>query len=301
VWYENKKGAWSAKVIVEGFKYTAATTGDVDKDGDPDLITNKGVWINEGKASSWRRVNGINEESTVGSMSVGDLDGDGDLDVISGVNPFGWWENTDGKGGAWSEKHIFSDEFIEMFLVFDVDGDRDLDIIAGDRAESESDKHELRWHENAGGGQWRVHMWKMGEGFEPWSLHPIDWDEDGDLDILLGGARKLAILENFGKGQFGAVVLEDSGNMVMAFQVRPADMDGDDDADLVVTRNFSGTNVAWLERKGDAFVEHLIRANRPAGTPEFVPIRVVDVDGDRDLDLIINDDYNVKVYRNTKR
>jgi hypothetical protein len=301
-WHQNTKGTFRASTIVDGVNYAAFAVGDLDRDGDLDIATTKGVWLNDGKGAKWSRQKGIDDgESGTGVIAIGDVDGDGDADVVSGAKPFGWWENADGKGGAWGAKReIIANHFVETLALLDVDGDGDVDIMSGDRSESNSDKHELRWHENAG-GKFTTHVLATGAGFVPWSLQAIDWDDDRDLDILLGGAIKLAILENLGKGRFGTVLLRDAESYVMAHQVRAADIDGDDDADLVVTTNFSSPSIMWVERRGDEYVEHLVRANKPPGTPEYVPLAVGDLDGDGDPDLVVTDDENVGILRNNRK
>jgi hypothetical protein len=79
--------------------------------------------------------------SVVGPMSldVADIDGDGDLDVIAGEHNLKEprnaklyiFENTDGKGKAWSPHVVFvGDEHHDGAVLVDIDGDGDLDVIS---------------------------------------------------------------------------------------------------------------------------------------------------------------------------
>ena len=54
------------------------STGDLDRDGDLDLIMNGSVWLNDGAGQFRDTGNSLPDNDT----SLGDVDGDGDLDAV---------------------------------------------------------------------------------------------------------------------------------------------------------------------------------------------------------------------------
>ncbi len=122
----------------------------------------------------------------------GDLDGDGDNDV-AGV--FGWFENQDGTGTAWryhkhdlfplSNQENFPWGYAVKTVVCDVDGDGDNDVI-----QSECDtpmSAGIVWLENSDGKGNFVRHWIAERSVADYhSLSMLDYDLDGDLDVLSG-------------------------------------------------------------------------------------------------------------------
>lgn len=120
-----------------------------------------------------------------------------------------------------------------------------------------------------------------------------DVDNDGDVDIWIGGAGFVRLMENDGAGHFkpfpgtGASATGD----FTALHVRLLDIDSDGDLDLYASRFTSN---------GDALAPLLLINNRDGtfeekaaawglGTPQFSAVATswLDIDNDRDLDLIL--------------
>ncbi|MBX2827500.1 MAG: T9SS type A sorting domain-containing protein [Flavobacteriaceae bacterium] len=121
------------------------------------------------------------------------------------------------------------------------------------------------------------------------SFELVDLDFDGDKDILyvLNNPRKIGWLENLdGFGQFGSeqLLLESSEEFISAFGT--ADVDGDDDLDLLVTYGSSFfSRLVWMERlEGSANFGEEIELMQEV-TSIYPPL-AFDVDTDGDLDLI---------------
>ena len=126
-----------------------AAAGDVDGDGDADLITQTRsgiytgttqVWLNDGSGNLTDSGISITESNAAG-LAVGDLDGDGDLDIVGqqvhlntgngtfvATSDFFTTPNVSGKG-------VTRDGAPNLTLA-DVDGDGDLDGLAGIRPDS---------------------------------------------------------------------------------------------------------------------------------------------------------------------
>ncbi|WP_395341159.1 FG-GAP repeat domain-containing protein [Ningiella sp. W23] len=87
---QTSDGAWEREVLVTQFSMNNLDIGDVDQDGDLDLITaeHKGevleteLWQNDGNGNFTQSVIDTGKESHLGTQLV-DIDGDGDLDIIS--------------------------------------------------------------------------------------------------------------------------------------------------------------------------------------------------------------------------
>jgi hypothetical protein len=96
----------------------AAVVGDVDNDGDLDLVTTYGVRLNDGSGNF-----GSNQQPGLKLQGVlGDIDNDGDLDLV-GNNSIRL-NNGSGNFGSIQQPGVTGS------LLGDVDGDGDLDIVA---------------------------------------------------------------------------------------------------------------------------------------------------------------------------
>ncbi|HEX8350777.1 MAG TPA: Ig-like domain-containing protein, partial [Hymenobacter sp.] len=134
--------------LTVGNNTTNATLGDIDGDGDLDLLTanynNKGtvtVRLNNGKGAF-----SGNQEVAVGpgpyQVVLGDVDGDGDLDLLTPnanttINTVSVRLN-DGKGTFGGTQEVKVGENPHAVALGDVDGDGDLDLLAANYTDSSS-------------------------------------------------------------------------------------------------------------------------------------------------------------------
>ena len=173
----------------------AVVLGDVDGDGDLDLVTgNDGqtneLYLNDGSGG----FPGINTPGTaIGSETdssrsvvLGDVDGDGDLDLVAGNS--GQTNKlylNDGSGGfAGTGTAIGSEtEYTYSVVLGDVDGDGDLDLVAGNFGLN-------KLYLNDGSGGFASTGTAIGSDTETESTYSVvlgDVDGDGDLDS--GGGK----------------------------------------------------------------------------------------------------------------
>ncbi|MBU8920231.1 MAG: VCBS repeat-containing protein, partial [Bacteroidales bacterium] len=189
--YENIGGTFSFTPIwssaPENYTYSVAL-GDVDGDGDPDLVCG-----NSGESNTLYENTGGTFSSTpiwfsapVGwtrSIILGDVDGDGDLDLVCGNNGNNTlYENI---GGTFSITPIWSSgptNGTRSIALGDVDGDGDLDLVCGNYGESNT------IYENSGGMFSSTPMWLSDPTNGTSSVALGDIGGDGDLDLVCGNS-----------------------------------------------------------------------------------------------------------------
>ena len=220
------------------------------------------------------------------SVFAADIDGDGDLDVLSSdlfADEIAWYENLDGQGN-FSIKKIIASELNQCFRVFasDLDGDGDMDAIAVYASSSR-----ISWFENLDGqGNFGLEKEIALSTASSGILDVADIDGDGDMDIISGKALgdNVVWYENEdGLGNFGdkQIVTTDAADVTSVFA---ADIDGDNDIDLLSTSN-GDSKIAWYENlngQGNFGTQQIITNN--ADDPRFVTTE--DLDGDGDMDIL---------------
>ncbi|MEM0895590.1 MAG: VCBS repeat-containing protein [Verrucomicrobiota bacterium] len=240
-------------------------TGDVNQDGQLDLIANSGrderatnfphsiAWLeipkNPHKATSWIRHIFADGDAPGGShyTGFGDMNGDGRPDISCGAKGgerfpggewFAWWEQPEDPTQVW-KKHLLSDTEpgASNIMPGDFNGDGYMDYFA------------TRGH---GTGA----LWFEGPDFQqvevdeeiafPHSLDLADLDGDGDLDAVTCGKEAdgvAAWYENNGKANFTKHIISMNQG---SYDTRTIDMDGDTDLDVLIAGQAS-KNIVWLE------------------------------------------------------
>jgi hypothetical protein len=232
---------------------------------------------------------------TVGARAVHavDLDGDGDEDILTASFTDGkiaWYEN-EGED-IFSKQKVITTDASGAAAVYaaDLDNDGDLDVVSGSYENIQGNGDDkLAWYENVGGGTFSGQ--KIIEDFFEdggvWSVHVADLNENGAKDIVLTtgddffGAPddgKIAWYENTGNSSFSSdqqVIATDLG----AASVHTADVDGDDDMDVLSKSTEGG--IAWYLNVGGSFSEVVLNNSDGA-----ISVHFTDMDGDGDEDVL---------------
>jgi len=280
-----------------GLIWSTAAWGDYDNDGDLDILLAGGgisrVYRNDGE-DSFTNINaslpGVNYPCKTGWA---DYDRDGDLDfLMTGSASASQLMQNNGNGSFTAASAVFPELWGGSMAWGDYDNDGDLDLLISGQNQVDG-LHEIsRLYRNDGSGVFT----DIAAGLQP-SLHSSaawgDYDNDGDLDILLAGADNedmesvfAWIYRNNGYDSFTEIsALPGVGMSSVAW----GDYDNDGDLDILLT----GLSGAWPSR---APVSHVYRNNGDstftditAGLPGVFQSSVAwgDYDNDGDLDILM--------------
>ncbi|MEM9712164.1 MAG: PKD domain-containing protein [Actinomycetota bacterium] len=285
--YGDGTGEFTEQLVASGVSQHESRLADLDGDGDLDLFGKPfrprglNVWWNDGVAplplDDWVR---SVPDSSVPWRTIfvehGDLDGDGFDDVVSGG---WWWRNPGSLDGTWVRSTIGA-PLNQMAVVADLDGDGDLDVL-GTEAEGSRPNSDLAWAENDGTGSFTVRTnitpatGRFLQGAVAVELVPgvvevaLSWEDGEDglqvLTVPSGSAIRT-----------GTWTRRIAHPTVYGEELSVGDIDGDGDADL-----FDGE--AWFRNDG-GLVTRIVIHSLP-GEPDRN--RLVDVDGDGDLDAVV--------------
>ena len=258
-WLENDGAAvsFTSHSLIGAIPGSATIHGAADLDDDDDIDLFGGA----GDAGSWWAENASGDATSWADYPIddglpfpipyfsGDVDGDGDPDLVGGDLTSAvivWWENEDASSDPWAA-HTIDDDGGNLRLggLADLDGDGDLDLYASDWDAS----HALVWWENldGDGASWSEHLFA---GITWFASNAVAADLDGDEDLdLVGGSDGLSWWENTaGDGSaWNAWVLLDSGEVNDVTAVQTADLDFDEDLDVVfVTVEPALIALGWL-------------------------------------------------------
>ncbi len=181
------------------------TAGDIDRDGDTDLLLGTKWLRNDG--ATWAPFTLFNPsgagQTDPDRNRLADINGDGRFDAVVGYEALGipgklaWYEQPANPTSLWTERVISTNLIGPMSLdVADMDGDGDLDIIVGEHNYNTPSTSRLLIFENedGSGNSWRQHVVHTGDEHHDGAI-VVDIDNDGDLDIIsVGWTNSLVVL-----------------------------------------------------------------------------------------------------------
>lgn len=307
-------GFGAARLIDAAQDVWVLALGDLDGDGRIELVGTRSqqatVWTNTGGGQFAPRTLPVSNISRR-AAAMADVDADGDLDVLlssSAAVAADVLLRNDGAGNladvtATHMPAIGTNDLTNEFAVGDVDGDGDLDVVVA-RAGNPflSVPHLLR---NDGTGRF-VDVGPFGSA-GLWGLECVDLDLDGDPDLVTTVAGPV-LLFNDGTGGFGAPqALRAMGctptqPRFLSFDV--GDYDGDGDPDLVAAvecQGLSTTVLVAFENDGAGNMTQVSGVVQVAGSERAGALDLLDVDGDDDVDLLLDGSFTVHTFANVTR
>jgi len=274
LWFNQGDGQFVARRLegTQGESGWDSAAGDVDQDGDVDLVVFPGWslrWIlnqggaQGGQAGEFRANNVVGAPEKLaqfGSVLLGDLNNDGQVDgVVVGccgrvftLDPdddspnISWrwineWDSTGGLAPPYNTSVLSALDGLAMrsAALGDLDGDGDLDLLAAVIAPRQGRNRDPadRVLMNDGWGDFTDSGQRLGET-DSTTVALGDLDGDGDLEALVGTGRGAMVWINQGGaqgGQEGTFAL--SGQEVSGSQTRAvflSDLDGDGDLDALI-------------------------------------------------------------------
>lgn len=251
--------------VVSNYWYIASDWADIDNDGQLDLVISGAI--------------------------------DSDNDEFADTSKIDFYKNVDGTLSPMSQTNVI-DLHLGSVKFIDIDNDGDQDLITSGQNYNNITSYHLNIYIN-NNGTFSLHQQLDGVIYS--SIDTGDYDNDGDLDLLITGVNSTSvqttIFENV-NGIFSDINAGlpgvQNGNSVFA------DVDGDADLDILINGyNASGDNFAalYINNNGSYTASTL-----PFNTAESW-IALGDYDNDGDLDLAYtgyNDDYDyvAKIYNN---
>jgi hypothetical protein len=253
LWLQEPSGTWT-EVLLTHPAHEGMEAGDLDMDGDPDLILN-GFWF-----------------ATPNSPAAARLA----LNYTNKVIDAAWFNQT----GDWTANSC-------KVVVGDFDGDGTNDAAF---SQSERAGYAVAWYRSStpnGARPWTKQSVAVVDYCH--SLQAADWDLDGDVDLLVGGMtqsqhRGLKLLLNAGAGtNWTEFIIQTDGS----YSAETGDIDNDGDLDIVGIRNWnSAPTCIYRNNAGggpslDFWFYHQVSAAHVRTFGLCFP----DVDGDGDLDI----------------
>ena len=263
--------------------------GDIDNDGDLDLLTSNGLF---GMFSYLNNGTGVftpNRNTVIGNTpscaTLADVDGDGDLDLLGGDadNPTIAIALNDGTGifgfmGLPAQNLIVGNQPMSV-TTGDIDADGDLDMVCANYG-----SNSVSIGFNNGNGLFGGTV-NLGVGTQPTTVQLADIDSDGDLDILTTSRNTNAVVVRLNNGAGSFSTGPTIGVGAAPSDLALADIDRDGDLDLLVT-NASGASVSVRLNNGFGAFAGTTTLALPAGSTP-TGLGAGDVDADGDLDLVV--------------
>ena len=241
------------------------------------------------------------------SVAFADIDGDKDMDVlITGDTITKLYSND--AAGNYSE--VTETPFIGVsnssIAFTDIDGDKDMDVLITGYSSILGPVTKL--YSNDGKGSYIEVAETPFIGVSNSSIAFADIDGDKDMDVLItGNSLNLGpiakLYTNDGNGSY-VEVSETPFIGVFASAIAFADIDGDNDMDVLITGDtasapssmrFTGISKLYINEGIDGFTEVL---ETPFDAVTFSSIAFADIDDDSDIDVLITGSFLSKLYTN---
>ncbi len=291
--------------------------GDIDGDGDPDLVTasendDRIVWHANNGAGAFTQVvirpgTPVVDKDFAKSVHLADMEGDGDLDILyasEGGNEIGWYVNNGAPTPQFTHIVLYQDaNHAKVVTAADMDHNGSPDILwagAGDSANGMPGR--VGWlRSNGAAAPQFASAIIQADAPGAHDVSTADLDGDGDPDILTAArdSGQVVWFRNRTIHRSALYPPEDVrviGVYKSSRHVAAGDLDGDGDPDVV---SVAQDELTWFESNGGAppvFSPHPIPTNQYQG--RWVEIADMDSDGDNDILVASNKSGRILWYEN---
>ncbi|MBN2016890.1 MAG: VCBS repeat-containing protein [Candidatus Cloacimonetes bacterium] len=287
---------WAEEVTFTEHPITAAGSGnpglyaaDLDGDGDNDIVAS----VSSPQALKWWRNDGDNtimwtefhiSNDPAFYIYAEDMNNDQHTDILATClnGQVAYWKNSGDSLPSW-EKVIVATGFTTPHGIYacDIDNDSDMDILA-----TSAGLGKISWFEQEN-DTWTQHVIATNFPYTQ-SVYAVNIDNDDDIDVLgvSGGGNELSLWYNLGGDPISWQKQLIDDNFRMAHWVTSADIDGDDNFDILGAAA-SDDEVAWWKNGGGFpinWTKYVIASNVPCA----LTTQAADLDRDGDLDVIAN-------------
>lgn len=303
----SSKANWSLKtVFTETYSIYGFDVGDVDNDGDADVVTatytyssNIYYWRNQG-SSTWSKYSTLTGYSNYPrTAQLLDVDNDGNLDIFYSVGSSSWnnrigWLDSKGSPNKnyWTNTYIMSGHpnygFGGYTGDFDDDGYMDMGLFIS------SSRQALVWYNKAPHDGSNISPGFIEDGglVELSDLEPYDVDQDDDVDLLITASVSGTIgwFENDGTPYQDSWKFHRINSVIVggAKEVAAGDINNDGHVDVAVT-SYDTHTVMWFENPGNA--TKLWKYHRVGSMNYAYGVGIIDMDNDGDLEIVASAGY----------
>ena len=278
--------------------------GDVDLDGDIDLVANRSS-SNDELVVWYENVDGVFNsdyeliaelEGKAEKAVLIDVDKDGRIDVVTASDDeILWHQNIAGSEISWQEQSIEANSAaVKTLAMADINGDSYADVVLG-----LSNKVVIYENPKQLGQSW------LSEDIPVNSTNLVDisvadMNQDGRIDIIIAEAtdHKIIWFENISdpvesdNANFNNAenIIDNRSLLSSPSNIVAADLDGDGDTDIAVTSLGGSRRVDWYEQTTttEGLIEWRSQANGiDTSLPFAKMIETADIDGDGDFDLLV--------------
>ena len=269
----------------DAYRTVSVVVGDVDGDGDLDVVTGNTnrvnrVHFNDGSGAFGGGSDLSPDVDMTRSVVLADIDGDGDLDAVAANNGNDRVYRNDGTGAFDNGTDLSTDTHSTLSVTLgDLDGDGDLDVVTGTLGDTS------RVYRNDGRGVFESGSDMSSDIHTTYDMVLGDLDGDGDLDALAGNrdAVDRVYLNNGVGAPFSTTIGTDlSADSLFTYAMATGDIDGDGDLD-VVAGNIANRNRVYTN---DGTGDFGAGANLSSHGASTLAIALGDLDEDGDLDVV---------------
>ncbi len=287
-WFKNEGlGKFDKRHFINtAVQYAQMKLGDIDSDGDLDLVTfdntKLGWFENNGKGNFgvFQLISYYDRKDfeVQRGFDLADINQDGRLDIAFAYenNTLAWFAQQANGNFERHNVNIPKPEPHKIALE-DVDGDNDIDMIVVHRYDG------MVWYENQGNHHFseKTHFIKPYTDFH--DLQIADLNNDGKLDLIPYGSAWYERGEN---GNFSIehfIEREDPG---LIYRYLVTDLNQDGLTDILFAQNYSDYKFGWFKNKGNGiFEQYLIDGTLTLN--DVNDLFVGDIEGDGDLDIFM--------------